>query len=101
MGLITGNQSPAWREQERAYYAGEIDDDRVRCSDCHHYGTKTWNEKVRSGFTDTPDVEFKEHSTIICRKGHGSHPDILRRCFAYTPKQDVQKNIDALRSAVG
>lgn len=100
MGLIDGNKSPAWREQERAYYAGEIDDDRVRCRDCHNHGTKTWNEKQRRGFVDKTEPQFKERSNQTCLKGHGQHPDILRRCFAYIPKREVQKNIDALRDAV-
>lgn len=63
MGCIEGKSGPAWEERERAYFAFENDDDRVRCREC------------------------RLHDRQGCRKNHGSHPDILRRCFAYTPKK--------------
>lgn len=63
MGCLKGKIGPAWDALRKAYFAFEVDDDRVRCRDCRLF--------ERRG----------------CRHGHGSHPDILRRCFAYSPKK--------------
>lgn len=90
MGCLEGKPSRAWEDRQRDYRSGVIDDDRVRCIDCASWRQQKRVEKLRTGFTQRADPEYKETRVATCIRGCGAHPDILRRCVLFQPTREVQ-----------
>ena len=62
---------PDFLERHRAFCAGEIDDDRIRCLDCEKWQFKSYYKKWG------------------CDESIGCVPEILRRCTRSIKKQDA------------